>query len=216
MFGDNFDVYKDEDDKYSGVQVQRENTPFSPMSPYAVAKTAAHQLVNNYRKAYGLHASCGILFNHEGPRRGEEFLTQKVCNYVARLKKHMEIPHPIIPERPAFPKLKLGNLESFRDFGFAGDYVKAMHLMLQQETPDDYVIATGETTQIKMYVAKAFDYIGELWTRWVDIDKNLVRPSEVDYLLGDARKAKEKLGWAPTVDLDGLIKMTVDDAYAKL
>jgi GDPmannose 4,6-dehydratase len=216
MFGDNKTTRWTDYNEPVIHNYQDENTPFSPMSPYAVAKLAAHNLVNNYRKAYGLHASCGILFNHEGPRRGEEFLTQKVCNYVARLKKHMEIPHPIIPNRPEFPKLKLGNLYSYRDFGFAGDYVKAMWLMLQQETPDDYVIATGETTQIHDYVIKAFKYIGENWEMWVDIDKSLIRPSEVDYLLGDASKARLKLGWAPSVDLDGLIKMTVDDAYAKL
>lgn len=216
MFGDSFEVMATPPDIIAGVRVQSESTRFSPMSPYAVAKLAAHNLVNNYRKAYGLHLSSGILFNHEGPRRGEEFLTQKVCNYVAQLKKHMEAPHPILTQRPECPKLRLGNLDSYRDFGFAGDYVKAMHLMLQQDEPDDYVVATGITTKIKDYVRKAFEYINQDWEKWVQIDMSLVRPSEVDYLLGDASKIKNKLNWSPEVDVDKLIKMTIDESYAKL
>lgn len=192
-------------DEIQLLKYQDENTPFSPMSPYAVAKVAAHQLVNNYRKAYGIHASCGILFNHEGPRRGEEFLTQKVCKYVA------ELTHSIFRGDMKTPKLKLGNLDSYRDFGFAGDYVEAMWLMLQQDKPDDYVIATGVTTKIEDFVKKAFDYIGEDYKNWVEIDQSLKRPSEVDFLKGDATKAKEKLGWEPKVNVDQLIKMMIDE-----
>lgn len=198
------------------IKYQNEQTPFSPMSPYAVAKTAAHYLVNNYRKAYGIHASCGILFNHEGPRRGEEFLTQKVCKYVANLKKWKEFKAVTycgwVHSQKPLP-LKLGNLDSYRDFGFAGDYVHAMWLMLQQDKPDDYVIATGETTQIKEFVKRAFAYIGEDWEKWVEHDESLKRPSEVDFLKGDASKANKILGWHRTMDLDTLIKTMVDSAY---
>ncbi len=184
---------------------QNENTPFSPMSPYAVAKVAAHHLVNNYRKAYGLHASCGILFNHEGEYRGEMFLTQKVCKYVAELKYAKKN-----------RKLKLGNLDSYRDFGYAADYVEAMWLMLQEEKPDDYVIATGNTYQIRDFVKKAFAYIGEDWQKWVEIDESLKRPSEVDFLKGDASKAKKVLGWESKVGIDELIKIMIDYQYARI
>jgi len=207
MFGDNYTtLYTDHLEPVIN-KYQDERTSFSPMSPYAVAKTAAHYLVNNYRKAYGIHASCGILFNHEGPRRGDEFLTQKVCKYVAKLHNG---------GKNKIGKLKLGNLDSYRDFGFAGDYVQAMWLMLQQDKPDDYVIATGETTKIEDFVRKAFEYIGEDYMKWVDIDDSLKRPSEVDYLKGDASKANLVLGWHRTVNLDTLIRMMITSAYERL
>lgn len=223
MFGDNASLswtelgqrtypstkYAKFDDLQKSCLFQNEKTTFSPMSPYAVAKTAAHHLVNNYRKAYGLHASCGILFNHEGEYRGEEFLTQKVCRYVAHLQPS------VFSNTQQIPKLKLGNLDSYRDFGYASDYVKAMWLMLQQDSPDDYVIATGKTTQIREFVKKAFDHIGLNWQDWVECDESLKRPSEVDYLLGKADKAKEKLGWTHTVEVDELVKIMVDSNYER-
>ena len=189
-------------DNYSTVgenKFQNEQTAFRPMSPYAAAKVAAHYLVGNYRKAYGLHASCGILFNHDSPMRGDEFVTQKICKYVGRLNKDKTI-----------NKLKLGNLDTNRDFGHAEEYVRAMWLMLQQKNPDDYVIATGETHSIREFCELAFARIGCNYNDYIDIDKSLFRPSEVEYLLGNADKAYRKLGWRPLIRFEQLVEEMVD------
>lgn len=178
---------------------QKETTRFYPRSPYGVAKCYGHNITVNYRESYGAFACSGILFNHESPLRGEEFVTKKVTKAVARIKLGKQ------------DKLHLGNIESKRDWGFAGDYVKAMHLMLQQNEPDDYVIATGETHSIKELLDIAFARVGILdWADYVVYDKEFVRPAEVDLLLGDYSKAKEKLGWQPETSFIDLINMMVD------
>src|SRR6266566_1736232 len=177
---------------------QDENTPFYPRSPYGVAKLFAHWTTVNYRESFGLHASSGILFNHESPLRGIEFVTRKVTDGVARIKlgKRRE--------------LRLGNIDAKRDWGFAGDYVVAMHLMLQQESPDDYVIATGVTTSVREMCRIAFAHVGLDYEDRVVIDPKLYRPAEVDMLRGNPAKAKAKLGWEAKTDLETLIKMMVD------
>lgn len=185
---------------------QYESTPFSPMSPYAVSKAAAHYLVGNYRKAYNLHASAGILFNHECPLRGDNFVTQKIAKYIGRLNKHGDM----FGNYNDFPKLKLGNLQAKRDWGHAEDYVRAMWLMLQQTEPDDYVVATGETHTVEEFCQIAFDKINLNYKDFVEVDKSLFRPSEVPYLLGRADKAKEKLGWSPTITFKELVEEMVD------
>jgi GDPmannose 4,6-dehydratase len=184
---------------------QRETTPFHPRSPYGVAKVMAHYATVNYREAYGLHASCGILFNHESPRRGETFVTRKITRAVGRIKLGL------------LDKLYLGNIEAQRDWGFAGDYVKAMWLMLQQDTPDDYVIATGRSLSVREFAEMAFSMAGLNWKDHVEIDPRYFRPSEVDHLRGDASKAAEKLGWKPTTSVERLCHMMVeaDTALAK-
>tara|TARA_R110002072_G_scaffold40478_3_gene114682 strand:+ start:2648 stop:3622 length:975 start_codon:yes stop_codon:yes gene_type:complete len=166
---------------------QDESTALMPASPYACAKVYAHHLVRNYRESYGLHASSGILFNHESPRRGETFVTRKITIAAARIKLGLQ------------DKLYLGNLDAKRDWGYAGDYVKMMWLMLQQTRPDDYVIATGETHTVREFLEVVFDYAGLDIEKYVEQDKRLFRPHEVPLLLGDARKAKDKLGWSPEV-----------------
>tara|TARA_R110000744_G_scaffold142854_2_gene254641 strand:+ start:2237 stop:3211 length:975 start_codon:yes stop_codon:yes gene_type:complete len=166
---------------------QDEATTLMPASPYACAKVYAHHLIRNYRKSYGLHASSGILFNHESPRRGETFVTRKITLAAARIKLGLQ------------DKLYLGNLDAQRDWGFAGDYVKMMWLMLQQDTPDDYVAATGETHSVKEFLEVVFDHAGLDIEKYVEQDERLFRPHEVPLLLGDARKAQDKLGWAPEV-----------------
>jgi GDPmannose 4,6-dehydratase len=171
---------------------QNEETKFMPASPYACAKVFAHNLVHNYREAYGLHASCGILFNHESPRRGETFVTRKITLAAARIKMGLQ------------DKLYLGNLDAKRDWGYAKDYVEAMWLMLQQEDPGDYVIATGETYSVKEFLDHVFEHAGLDVDEYVEIDERLFRPHEVPLLLGDATKAREKLGWIPKVDLKKL------------
>jgi GDPmannose 4,6-dehydratase len=177
---------------------QTELTPFHPRSPYGCAKVFGHDIVVNYRESYGLHASSGILFNHEGPRRGLEFVTRKVTNAVARIKLGLQ------------DEVVLGNLDSKRDWGYAGDYVKGMWLMLQQDEPDDYVLATGETHSIEDLVQRAFAEIGvENWADYVRQDPKFLRPAEVDLLIGDATKARTKLGWEPEVDFPALVKMMV-------
>ncbi len=179
---------------------QNENTIFYPRSPYGVAKVYAHQICVNYRESYGMHVSCGILFNHEGEYRGEEFVTRKISKGVAQIKKG-NISH-----------IRLGTLEPRRDWGYAGDYVEAMWLMLQQEKPDDYVIATGVTHSIRDFLNAALqiaDIKGQA-EDYVVIDKNFIRPAEVDLLIGDARKAKEVLGWTPKVDFNNLVKKMVE------
>ena len=181
-----------------GTAPQSEATPFHPRSPYAVAKVYAHWITVNYREAYGMHNSCGILFNHESPRRGETFVTRKITRAVGRIKVGLQ------------KKLFLGNLDSKRDWGFAGDYVEAMWTMLQQETPDDYVIATGETYSVRQFCEKAFGQVGLEYKDFVEIDPRYFRPAEVEVLLGDPTKAKKKLGWEPRVSFDELVKMMVE------
>ena len=177
---------------------QTELTPFHPRSPYGCAKVFGHDIVVNYRESYGLHASSGILFNHEGPRRGLEFVTRKVTNAAARIKLGLQ------------DEVVLGNLDSKRDWGYAGDYVKAMWLMLQQPEPDDYVVATGQTHSIEDLVQRAFGEVGiENWRDYVRQDPKFIRPAEVDLLIGDPTKAKNILGWEPEVDFPTLINMMV-------
>jgi len=197
MFGSSYDV------GINGDKYQNESTKFMPQSPYAIAKCAAHYAVGLYRGGYDLHASCGILFNHEGPRRGENFVTQKIIKWIA------DYIHS--GKSSDFPKLRLGNLEAFRDWGYAGDYVEAMWLMLQQDIPEDYVICTGETHTIAEFLNIAFYSAGI--TDYQDlyvIDKEFYRPSEVDYLRGDCSKAKNQLGWQPKTNLEGLVKLMLD------
>lgn len=172
---------------------QSEYTPFYPKSPYAAAKVMAHHLVVNYREAYGLHASNGILFNHESERRGETFVTRKVTRAAARIKLGLQ------------DKLYLGNLEAKRDWGHAQDYVEAMWLMLQRNEPGDYVVATGESRSVREFVEAAFGRLGLDWERYVELDPRYVRPAEVDFLLGDPAKAKRVLGWQPRVSFDQLV-----------
>lgn len=177
---------------------QRESTPFRPRSPYAAAKIYSHYITVNYREGYGIHASCGILFNHESPRRGETFVTRKITRAATRIKLGLQ------------DCLHLGNLDAKRDWGFAGDYVDAMWRMLQQNEPDDFVIATGETHSVAEFCEKAFSVLGMNWKDHVKHDKRLERPCEVDLLIGDAAKAKFLLGWQPKVSFDGLVKMMVE------
>ncbi|MBG7604991.1 MAG: GDP-mannose 4,6-dehydratase [Actinobacteria bacterium] len=178
---------------------QTELTPFHPRSPYGCAKVFGHDIVVNYRESYGMHASSGILFNHEGPRRGMEFVTRKVTNAAARIKLGLQ--HELV----------MGTLDAKRDWGYAGDYVKAMWLMLQQDEPGDYVIATGQTHSIEDLVERAFAEVEiENWRDYVRQDPKFYRPAEVDLLIGDPSKAKEKLGWEREVDFPELIKMMVD------
>ncbi|MEY2425482.1 MAG: GDPmannose 4,6-dehydratase [Actinomycetota bacterium] len=177
---------------------QSETTPFHPRSPYGVAKVYGHWITVNYRESYGMHASSGILFNHEGPRRGLEFASRKITNGVARIH------HKIDKE------LVMGNLSSKRDYGFAGDYVEAMWLMVQQDEPGDYVIATGETHEIQEFCELAFARVGLNWEDHVRISEEFFRPAEVDLLIGDATLARTKLGWAPKVDFESLVAMMVD------
>jgi len=177
---------------------QRETTPFHPRSPYGVAKAYGHYITINYRESYGLFAVSGILFNHESPRRGKEFVTRKITHSVARIKHGRQ------------QELLLGNLEASRDWGFAGDYVRAMHLMLQQPQPDDYLVATGQTHSVREFCQIAFAHVGLDWQDHVRTDPKFVRPAEVDLLVGDASKARRELGWQPEVDFPGLVKMMVD------
>ena len=176
---------------------QSEATPFYPKSPYAAAKVMAHHLVINYRESYGLHASNGILFNHESERRGETFVTRKITRAATRIKEGLQ------------NALYLGNLESERDWGHAEDYVRAMHLMLQQEAPDDYVIATGASYSVRTFVEKVFGHLGLDWQAFVKIDPRYYRPAEVDALQGDASKARRALGWVPRVGIDELVRRMV-------
>jgi GDPmannose 4,6-dehydratase len=177
---------------------QKETTPFYPRSPYGVAKVYGHWITVNYRESYGLHATSGILFNHESPRRGLEFVTRKVTHGVARIKLGLD------------HELRLGNLDSRRDWGYAGDYVKAMWLMLQQDQPEDYVIATGETHAVRELCEIAFGYVDLDWEQYVVQDERFMRPAEVDLLVGDASKASKVLGWEPAVTFHELIEMMVD------
>lgn len=177
---------------------QTEKTPFHPRSPYGVAKTAAHHACINYRESYGMFACSGILFNHESPRRGENFVTRKITMAVAAIKKGKA------------DSLSLGNLEAKRDWGYSKDYMEAAWLMLQQPKPDDYVIATGETHSVREFLEEAFTYVGLDWKKYVKIDPRLLRPAEVDLLLGNAAKARSALGWTPRVGFKDLVHMMVD------
>ena len=192
MFGDN------------PVSPQDESTALQPASPYACAKVYAHHLVRNYRESYGLHASCGILFNHESPRRGETFVTRKITMAAARIKLGLQ------------DKLYLGNLDAMRDWGFAGDYVKMMWLMLQQPEPDDYVVATGETHTVREFLGVVFEHAGLDIGEHVEQDERLFRPHEVPLLLGDAKKAQEKLDWKPEVKFKELAIMMYEADYLKI
>ena len=231
MFGDSYDV-DEEGNKY-----QNEETKFLPQSPYAIAKCAAHYLVRLFREAYGLHASAGILFNHEGERRGENFVTRKITKWIGdfvRWKKHVANNekewestyepamtfskddihiHPKVSEGEniKFPKLRLGNLDAFRDWGYAGDYVEGMYLMLQQGVADDYVLCTGKTYTIRQFLDEAFGYINiDDWSDYVVVDPKFYRPAEVDYLRGDCSKANNKLGWTAKNDLNGLVTIMME------
>ncbi len=177
---------------------QTEDTPFYPRSPYGVSKVFAHYITVNYRESYDLFAASGILFNHESPRRGLEFVTRKVTDGVARIKLGLA------------QHLTLGNLDAHRDWGFAGDYVRAMWLMLQQETPDDFVIATGVSHSVQELVQTAFSHVGLEWQEYVKTDPRFLRPAEVDHLIGDSSRARAELGWQPNVDFKALITMMVD------
>ena len=192
MFGDNPEA------------PQSESTALTPASPYACAKVFAHNLCRNYRESYGMHISSGILFNHESPRRGETFVTRKITLAAAKIKLGLQ------------DKLYLGNLDAKRDWGFAGDYVEAMWMMLQHEQPDDYVVATGETYTVKQFLHKVFEIAGLDVEKHVEIDERLFRPHEVPLLLGDASKAKEKIGWTAKVDLDGLARMMYESDLSEL
>lgn len=220
MFGSSYTV------GLNGEKYQDEDTKFLPQSPYAISKCAAHYAVRLFREAYNLHASAGILFNHEGPRRGDNFVTKKITNWIVEFKLWME--NNILTSADlckfkdkdhiyghslsqVLPKLRLGNLDAYRDWGYAGDYVEAMWLMLQQDNPDDYVICTGNTYTIRDFLNIAFNYIGiDDWSNYVVIDPEFYRPAEVDYLRGDNSKAREKLGWKPKYDLNMLVSLMID------
>lgn len=193
MFGKNYNI----DD--NGNKYQDENTSLIPQSPYAVSKVASHNLVRIYREAYGIFSCSGILFNHEGPRRGENFLTRKVTKYIGQLINNK-----------ITTTLKLGNLQAYRDWGHAKDYVKAMYLMLQQDNADDYVICTGETHKVLDFVIKAFESVGLDYTKYIEIDPSLYRPAEVDYLCGRSNKAQKVLGWTPEISFEELVEEMVN------
>ena len=183
---------------------QNERTPFFPRSSYGISKLAGFHLTRNYREAYGINAVSGILFNHESPRRGLEFVTRKVCHTAARIKLGLA------------KELRVGNLEARRDWGYSGDYVQAMWLMLQQDRPDDYVIATGKTHSVKDLIELAFSHLQLDWKDWVAVDEQLYRPSEIHDLRGDHSKAGRELGWEPAMSFDQLIRTMVDEDFEKL
>ena len=183
---------------------QNELTPFHPRSPYGAAKAYGHHITVNYRESYGMHAVSGILFNHESPRRGMEFVTRKITHTAARIKLGLE------------RELRLGNLDARRDWGYAGDYVRAMHLMLQQSEPDDYVIASGESHSVREFLAAAFGHLGLRWEDHVVVDERFLRPAEVDVLVGDAGKARRVLGWQPGVGFADLVVMMVESDLREL
>jgi GDPmannose 4,6-dehydratase len=237
MYGSSHDIFKsklksivtDEILHEEDIKYQDENTKFLPQSPYAIAKCAAHYMTRLYREAYGMHASAGILFNHEGPRRGDNFVTKKITKWIGEYTKwrtlHSQYPVKFCNKtdtilaycyddedvKSSFPKLRLGNLDAFRDWGYAGDYVDAMWKMLQQDTPDDYVICTGETHTIREFLDVAFSISGVgNWEDCIVIDPEFYRPAEVDYLRGRNMKAKEKLGWEPKHSFEDLVRIMVE------
>ena len=186
-------------------EVKNENSRMNPASPYGVSKVFAHKTAQHYREAYDIFISCGILFNHESPLRGLEFVTKKITSAVARIKANKQ------------DKLYLGNIKAKRDWGYAGDYVKAMWLMLQQKKSSDYVIATNESHSVEDFLIEAFEYSGlGDWKKYVEIDKKLIRPQDIDDLIGDASKAKKEIAWEPTVQYKELVKMMVDDDLKSL
>jgi GDPmannose 4,6-dehydratase len=187
-----------------GEVPQNEKTPFHPRSPYGVAKVYGHYITVNYRESYDIFAASGILFNHESPRRGLEFVTKKVTNSVAKIKLGLS------------DSLYLGNLDAKRDWGYAKDYVEAMWLMLQQDNPDDYVISTGQSHSVKEWVEAAFRCLDLDWEKYVRIDEKLLRPAEVDLLVGDSSKAREKFGWKPKVNFEQLVNLMVENDYNEL
>ena len=194
MFGRNYSI-----DNHSGKKYQNENTTMLPQSPYGVAKLASYHMIQIYRAAYSLYCCCGILFNHESPRRGENFVTRKITKYIGSVIKDQNR-----------DKLKLGNLDAHRDWGHAQDYVEGMWMMLQQPQADDYVLATGQTHSVKEFLIKAFSAVNLDYTNYVDIDENLFRPAEVDYLCGDSSKAEKILGWKPKYSFDDLVQDMVN------
>jgi GDPmannose 4,6-dehydratase len=207
MFGRNYDVRDytkyNIDGHTHALKYQDEKTKFQPQSPYAIAKLAAHYLVDNYRKSYGLFGCSGILFNHESERRGEKFVTRKITKWIGDFVK--------AGKPNDYPQLRLGNLDARRDWGHAADYVEAMWRMLQQDTPDDYVVATGQTHSIREFLDVAFKHIGiEDWEPYVVVDPKFFRPAEVDYLLGMPSKAKYELGWEPKISFEGLVRRMVE------
>jgi GDPmannose 4,6-dehydratase len=229
MYGKSYDVFKG--DPYSKViKYQDENTKFMPQSPYAIAKCAAHHMTRLFRESYGVHASAGILFNHEGPRRGEDFVTRKITKWIGEYTKWKNTLNPTDdpmvqglpesdyiygPNNSRFPKLRLGNLEAFRDWGYAGDYVEAMWMMLQKDSPDDYVICTGETHTIREFLDAAFKMVGiNTWDHLIVQDPAFYRPAEVDYLRGDSSKARTKLGWTPKTSFEGLVNIMMSHDVA--
>jgi GDPmannose 4,6-dehydratase len=183
---------------------QNEQTPFYPRSPYGAAKAYGHFITVNYRESYDLFACSGILFNHEGPLRGREFVTRKITHTAVQIKHGLA------------DKLFLGNLDARRDWGYAGDYVRAMYLMLQQPEPDDYVVATGQMHSVREFCQIAFDHVGLDWEKYVEIDPKFLRPAEVEKLCGDATKARTVLGWKPEVDFEGLVKLMVDEDMKRM
>jgi GDPmannose 4,6-dehydratase len=231
MFGDNFstkitgptieEISQDPSTSFYKRKFQDENTPLSPNSPYAVSKVAAHNLVQNYRRAYNIHASCGILFNHESPRRGENFVTRKITKWLGEYNSWRkkgnnnfapikDIEHIYGDWGARFPKLRLGNLDAKRDWGHAKDYVCGMWTMLQQDNPDDYVLSTGETHSIREFLDVAFTEIGiSDWGNYIVIDPAFIRPSEVPFLLGNSDKARNVLGWKPEISFTELVKEMV-------
>lgn len=238
MFGGNYSITMNEHLTYD--KYQDEFTPFSPNSPYAISKLAAHNLVRTYRESYGLHASCGILFNHESERRGEQFVTRKITKWIGEYKTWMDtLPHveePIFEYGQdkiyyrnilgqeayrqsivsSFPLLRLGNIETHRDWGYAPDYVEAMWLMLQQKGPDDFVICTEQSRTIKDFLKAAFQYVGiESYRNYIVIDKELYRPNEVFYLRGISTKAREVLGWVPKTSFETMVARMVEADYEK-
>lgn len=208
MFGDQYDTETVDWDR-PARNYQDEDTIFNPQSPYAIAKLAAHHAMRLYRDSYGLYCACGILFNHESPRRGEQFVTRKVTKYVAGLKALRD---EGVTDLSVVPKLQLGNLDAARDWGYAGDYVEAMWMMLQQDKPDDFVVGTGRTTSVKNLVEYAFRHIGiENWEDFIEINPAFIRPSEVPYLCAKTDKVNTKLGWNPRVSFEELVQMMVDE-----
>jgi len=235
MFGSNYSVLKlGRFEKVGEDKFQDEDTPMSPNSPYAVAKLGAHELVHVYRKSYGVHASAGILFNHESELRGNHFVTRKITRYVGALKRYLlskKMDDHILTDKmvkfalenmevstdathEGFPVLRMGNMTTYRDWGHAEDYVRAMWLMLQQETPDDYVVATGKTHSITDFTNVAFRHIGvDNWNSYVVVDPQFYRPSDVEYLRGSAAKAHKVLNWKPKVSFETLVHRMVDHDY---
>lgn len=228
MFGKNYTKMIDTDSGKELKKYQDETTPFYPQSPYAIAKLAGHHLVRNYRDSYGIYACSGILFNHESERRGDQFVTRKITKWLGEFldwknthdenfEYSTEFPNHVIAVRsdgfvygPQFPKLRLGNLDAYRDWGHAEDYIEAMWLMLQQSEPDDYVVSTGETHSVREFLEVAFGYVGLNYEDYVVVDPAFYRPAEVDYLLGSSTKAREKLQWEPKVSFRELVTRMVD------